>query len=197
MDAEFWNERYADDARSYGEAPNAFLAACAGLLPTPGDGQGRNGVWLAERGLDVTSIDLSDVAVGQARALAARRGVEIDARVGDLLADPPEARAFDVVAVIYLHVPPELRPRLHGVLADALAPGGVMVVEGFAPGQTALREGGSGGPPREDMMIDLATLAADMPALDRLYGEEATLALAEGQFHRGLAKVCRAVLRRP
>ena len=86
----FWDGRYGDESYLFGEQPNAFLARQADRL-RPGltalaiaDGEGRNGVWLARQGLKVTSTDISPRAVAKARALAARHGVEVDARLADL-----------------------------------------------------------------------------------------------------------------
>lgn len=82
--SEFWDERYAGEAFAFGEAPNAFLAGHAHRLAAgmralvPGDGEGRNGVWLAQQGLAVTTLDLSPVGVEKAKRLAAARGVTID-----------------------------------------------------------------------------------------------------------------------
>ena len=115
--ADFWDSRYEGDAFAYGEAPNAFLAsltfARGGRALVPGDGEGRNGVFLAERGLQVETLDLSPLGVAKARALATRRGVALDARVADVLAWDWPLAAYDVVALMYLHLPAAERRRLH------------------------------------------------------------------------------------
>src|SRR5580704_5421221 len=103
---ERWETRYATPDYAFGKAPNYFLESCKPLLPRSGralavaDGEGRNGVWLAEQGLDVVSIDFSPAAQTKARALAVERGVKVDVRRVDVHAwDYPQA-AFDVVAEI-------------------------------------------------------------------------------------------------
>lgn len=198
-----WNARYRANPHAYGEEPNAFLVEVLDRLPSgrafvPADGQGRNGIWLAEQGYAVETVDLSAVAVAQATERAAARGVTIDARVGDLLAEPPRDGAYDVVAAIYLHLPPELRRAAHAVLARALAPGGVLVLEAFARGHLALKERyGSGGPSREELHYDCAMLAEDFAGLEVVSCEEMETVLAEGSFHKGPSRIVRGLFRRP
>ncbi|MFZ5727845.1 MAG: SAM-dependent methyltransferase, partial [Pseudomonadota bacterium] len=119
MTSGFWDERYQGEAYLFGEAPNAFLARQSDRL-RPGmtalavaDGEGRNGVWLAEQGLDVLSIDASRVAQDKARRLAARRGVELAFEIADLSAWNWPADRFDLVAAIFIQfADPPLRARL-------------------------------------------------------------------------------------
>ncbi len=95
---ERWEGRFAAPGYVFGEAPNAFLAAQAARLPASGrtlavaDGEGRNGVWLAERGLDVVSMDFSPTAQAKARRLAASRGVTITTELADIAANPGRRR---------------------------------------------------------------------------------------------------------
>jgi SAM-dependent methyltransferase len=130
-----WNERYAAGGLVWGEAPNRFVAAeTAGLTPgTALDlacGEGRNAVWLAERGWRVTAVDYADVAIARARQLAARRGVEVELVVGDVLTAPLATRAHDLVVVAYLQLPPHERRTVLERAADALAPGGTLLLVG-------------------------------------------------------------------
>lgn len=148
MDSRAWDERYAGDDLLWSAAPNRFLAAeVAGL--TPGRafdvacGEGRNAVWLAEQGWDVAGIDFSPVAVAKARRLAEHRGVEVTWVVGDVTEASLPTGPFDLVAVLYLHLP---RPRVSDVLARAaerVAPGGTFLV--VAHDDTNIAEG-HGGP---------------------------------------------------
>src|SRR5687768_1878297 len=109
---ERWNGRYAAKDYVFGTRPNAFLASQAHRL-APGmtalsvaDGEGRNSVWLASRGLEVTAFDFSPVGVAKARALAAREGVEVDYRVADIDAWDWQPEAFDVVVGIFFQFTP-------------------------------------------------------------------------------------------
>ena len=201
MDSQFWNDRYAADGELYGSAPNAFLEACTGLLPqtgralVPGDGQGRNGVWLAQRGLETVAVDLSSVALDQAKARAKSVGVEIETRAGDFMAAQFERNSFSVVVSSWFHLPPDIRPAAHQRMADVLAPGGVLVLEAYSPGHARLREihGSVGGPPSEGMMFTADMLRADFSALLALYIEELVRFVDEGAGHNGISRVARAV----
>lgn len=118
MDAGFWNERYADGLRVYGEAPNAFLAeACAQIPAGPvlclAEGEGRNAVYLAQGGHHVTAVDLSAVGLDKAARLATKCGVEIATVHADLADDAIERGAWTGIVAIFAHVPPPLRQRLH------------------------------------------------------------------------------------
>ena len=115
----------------------------------PGDGEGRNGVWLAEQGLIVDTLDLSAAGVAKARALAAACGVEINALQADALTwDWPEAH-YDLVALIYLHLVAEDRRRLHAKALAALKPGGLIVLEAFRPEQIERQKQGVRGGPHD------------------------------------------------
>jgi SAM-dependent methyltransferase len=145
---EDWNARYAGSELLWTAEPNRLFAAEVGELP-PGRaldlacGEGRNAVWLAERGWRVTAIDFSDVALGKAARLAESRGVEVEWVVADVLELALEPRSFDLVAVLYLQLPhAELASALRSA-ADALAPGGTLVVVGH---DTANLADGYGGP---------------------------------------------------
>ena len=135
MDRAAWNARYAGKELVWSAGPNRFLVSEAGGLP-PGRaldlacGEGRNAIWLAEQGWQVTGVDFSDVAIEKARAIAAKRGVDVDFRVADLLAYEPPEQAFDLVIVFYLQlVADELRPILDRA-ARAVAPGGTFLLVG-------------------------------------------------------------------
>ena len=130
-----WNERYARTELLWTAEPNRLIAAEAGDL-APGRaldlacGEGRNAVWLAERGWDVTGVDFSDVAIEKARALAAQRGVEVDWQVADVLGYAPTAAGFGLVVVCYLQLPADELERALQHAVSALAPGGTLLVLG-------------------------------------------------------------------
>ena len=132
---EDWNARYAQKELLWTAEPNRLFAAEVASLG-PGRaldvacGEGRNAVWLAERGWRVTGIDFADVALAKAAELAAARGVEVEWVLGDVLELTPESRSFDLVAVLYLQLPAdELEVTLRRA-ADAVAPGGTLIVLG-------------------------------------------------------------------
>jgi SAM-dependent methyltransferase len=198
-----WDERYRTaEGYVFGTEPNAFLAAQHARLKRgwralcPGDGEGRNGVWLAQQGLDVLSVDLSSVGLDKALDLASARGVRLMTLQADLTVwQPPEA-AFDLVAACFVHLPPQLRPGVHAKYARALKPGGLLILEGFHPDQRALGLT-SGGPKDPQMLFAPETLRADFSALSLESCERVETSLGEGPGHQGRAVVTRLVARKP
>lgn len=201
---DFWDQRYAEPGFAFGEAPNAWLAANRSLFKTgmtalvPGDGEGRNGVFLAELGLRVTTIDASKIGVHKANLLAAERGVTIDAQVADLTTWNWPKASFDVVASIYLHWPSRIRPHMHALMMTALKPGGHIVLEAYTPRQLLHRAAGShGGPADPDMLFEPADLRHDFAAMDIRRLEEMQVVLQEGSRHTGTSSVVRMLARLP
>lgn len=195
-----WDERYAGGGFQFGEAPNEHLRAQAWRLRggmralSLGDGEGRNGVFLAGLGLHVTTLDWSAVGVAKAEALAAQRGVALDARVADAARWAfPEAR-FDVIAWVYMHLPPEGRAAVAAGCVRALAPGGLLILEGFSPAQEGRR---SGGPKDPALLWTRAAAEALFAPLDVIEVTEGAVRLDEGPRHQGLAEVVRGVWRAP
>jgi len=201
--AAMWDARYAPEPYAYGEAANGFLVAQSHRLKpgmralVPGDGEGRNGVWLAEQGLGVDTLDLSARGVAKAGRLAAARGVGLNAMQADVLAWTWPREAYDVVALIYLHLAADERRRLHAKALATLKPSGLLILEAFRPEQLAAREAGARGGPREARLLyTRADLAADFAAQDILELAEASAVLEEGALHVGASEVVRAVVRR-
>ncbi len=196
----FWDNNFSAPGHKYGTAPNAFLAEQALRLPAPsdvlvpGDGEGRNGVWLAQQGHRVTAMDGSAVGLSKAQALAAERGVHITTVHADLADWTPAPHSADALALIYLHLPPALRASAHQRLQQALRPGGLLIVEAFHPQQ--LRHS-SGGPKDSAMLYTLDMLRQDFAGLTELLACEGETPLNEGPGHQGLAHVTRWVAQRP
>ena len=193
----FWDQRFAEPGYKYGTEPNAFLSEQAKRLPVgsqvlvPGDGEGRNGVWLAQQGHVVTSVDNSAVGLQKARDLANSRGVMLATERVDLADWQVPAASFDAVVLIYTHLPGTFRQSAHRRLALGLKPGGWMMLEAFHPAQLAHS---SGGPKDPDMLYTPEQLSADfdglvMPEL----AWQGEVKLAEGPGHQGQAHVTRWV----
>jgi len=125
-------------------------------------GAGRNAVWLAERGWTVTGVDFSDVALENARRLAAERGVEVEWVEGDLLEWRPSGE-FDLVAVLYLQLPAEERRAVLARAAAAVAPGGTLLVVGH---DLQNLNGGHGGPKDPAVLFTPDDVAAELPGLE-------------------------------
>lgn len=202
--AAMWDERYGGAGYAYGEAPNAFLVSQRARLKAgsralvPGDGEGRNGVWLAEQGLAVDTLDLSAHGVAKARRLAQARGVALNARQADALAWDWPGETYDLIALIYLHLVAPERRALHARAVAALKPGGLIVLEAFRPEQIARQAAGARGGPREARLLyGLEDLRDDFAALETLEAAEADADLDEGALHVGPSAVVRIVARRP
>jgi SAM-dependent methyltransferase len=197
----FWDERYQGEAYLFGEAPNAFLARQAPRL-TPGqsalavaDGEGRNGVWLAEQGLSVLSVDASSVAQAKAARLAQTRGVSLELQQVDLSTWDWPKEQFDLVVGIFIQFAgPELRTQLFAGLKGALKPGGLLLLEGYRPEQIAY---GTGGPRTPENLYTedlLRTAFADFEILD-LSAYDAPI--EEGAGHSGMSALIDLVARKP
>jgi len=163
-----WNERYTAAGELYGLEPNQFVAGeLAGLSPRRvldlGCGQGRNSVWLAGQGHDVTGLDVSDVGIGQARQLAAQVGVDVDFRIADVVSEWEPDGAYDLVLLSYLQLPPEMRKAVHAKAIASLAPGGEVFLIAH---HTDNLEHGIGGPPMAEVLFDESQLAEDFASLD-------------------------------
>ena len=162
-----WDQAYSDvEGYKYGEQPNAFLKEQAHRIPPrarvllPGDGEGRNGVWLAEQGHQVCALDNSAVGLAKAEALAHRRQVTLQTVLVDLADWQPEPASADAVVLTYLHLPPPLRTPVMHKLVQALKPGGVLgVVDHRAKPGTDIEVMKKSGYLTEQLVIDLATKA--------------------------------------
>ena len=133
MNIEDWNQRYGSDGYFYGTAPNDFLSASAALIP-PGpvlclaDGEGRNGVFLAEHGHAVTAVDQSAVGLAKAAQLAAARGVPLTTVVADLTDFAIAPGAWSGIVSMFVHLPQPLRRDVHARVVAGLRPGGVLIL---------------------------------------------------------------------
>jgi SAM-dependent methyltransferase len=194
-----FDDRYREPDYHYGTEPNAFLVSQRErFLPgmkalLPGDGEGRNGVWLAEQGLEVTTFDPSAFGVEKSNKLAAGRGVAIQAHAAGVESWDWRENAFDVVALIFLPLPPDLRKPAHANALRTLRPGGFVVMEMFSPRQIELREHGAAGGPKEvERLFTCEMLREDFAGARFLLLEE-TEAEFNGHAHYGRCGVVRMV----
>jgi 2-polyprenyl-3-methyl-5-hydroxy-6-metoxy-1,4-benzoquinol methylase len=167
VDREAWNRKHAEGEHHFGGRPNRFLVAEAADL-APGRaldvacGAGRNAVWLAEHGWQVTGVDFSDVALASARELAKEAGVQVEWVEADVLEFVPEPLAFQLVCILYLQVPAEERQLVLARSAGAVAPGGTLVVIGH---DLENLEHGHGGPRDPRVLFTPEEIAAELPGL--------------------------------
>jgi SAM-dependent methyltransferase len=190
---ERWEGRYGVPEFIFGKEPNYFLASCKPLLPPSGkalavaDGEGRNGVWLAEQGLDVLSIDFSPSAQKKAKALARDRRVTIAFERADVHAWRYPEAAFDVVAEIFTQFssPPE-RARKWAGMRRTLKPGGLLIVQGYTPKQLLYR---TGGPSQVENLYTRAMLENAFSGFRDMTIVEEEIEMHEGSAHGGMSAV--------
>lgn len=190
MEADFWNERFGGEEYVYGEAPNAYLKQklTAGNGRTalfPGEGEGRNAVFAASLGWQVTAFDQSIEGQKKAYALAEKVGCKINyviARAEDYETD----EQFDLIGLFYLHMPNESRQEIHRKLWNYLKPGGQLIIEAFTPAQLAFQ---SGGPKHIDMLYTTNAIKQDFEDAAFVECYEQQKQLDEGPFHQGMASV--------
>lgn len=196
-----WDERYAGDDYLFGEAPNAFLARQAALLPATGralavaDGEGRNGVWLAQHGMNVDSVDGSVVAQRKAARLAEKAGVTLNLILADMSDWAWPEAAYDVVADIFIQFAgPSLRAKMFAGMRRALKPGGVMLIEGYGPRQLEYR---TGGPSDLANLYTEDLLRAEFGSFEIIELTSYDTRLSEGSRHDGMSALVDLVARKP
>jgi SAM-dependent methyltransferase len=198
---EFWDQRFATETYIFGIEPNVFLTAHQALFK-PGlqvlavaDGEGRNGVWLAEQGCEVLSIDISPIAIDKARKLADKRGVSVQFECTDLMNWSWPQQAFDAVVCIFIQfATPAERKTLFDGFWSTLKPGGVLLLEGYGVKQLQYTSGGPG--KLENLYtLDMLRTAFRGWEIDTLREYEAEL--DEGPRHSGMAALVDLVARKP
>jgi len=196
-----WNRRFSGDDYLFGTAPNNWLREHAGQWQAGqrvlcvADGEGRNSVWLAARGLRVDAFDIAEAGVAKARRLAAAQGVAVNFKVAacdDY--DWPRA-AYDGVAAIFVQfADPALRGRLFDHIVQSLKPGGVLVLQGYTPKQLDYR---TGGPPVLSHLYTEAMLRDAFAGMELLALREYEAVIEEGSGHKGRSALIGLVARRP
>jgi SAM-dependent methyltransferase len=198
---ERWEARFATPEYAFGKEPNEFLKSCKHLLPPSGralavaDGEGRNGVWLAEQGLDVLAIDFSPSAQRKARALAAERHVDVTVIQADVHDWGYPQSAFDVVVEIFTQFSaPAERSRKWAGMRRALKSGGLLIIVGYTPKQL---EYATGGPKQIENLYTRALLEREFGDFRDLTIVEEERELREGASHAGMSAVIGLTARKP
>ena len=196
---DFWNERYGEEGLAYGDKPNVYLSEIAdqisagGKILVVGDGEGRNGVWLAKKGFEVTCVDYSPVAVKKIESFAEESNVNINAICADMNDWEWPVEQFDAVVSIYVHFPPDVRAGLHQKMVDSLKSGGKILMEAFNKDQLKYK---SGGPPVLELLFSEEMLREDFSSVDILSMEEKVVYLDEGKYHVGDGAVVRMIAKK-
>lgn len=191
-----WDQRYSEPGYAYGTDPNDFLAASLQHLPAGGsvlclcEGEGRNSVFLTRNGFQVTTVDSSPVAVTKTQALAEKHGVHVDTVEADLAEFTFEPNRYDAVISIFCHLLPPLRRKVHGLIVKSLRENGVFLLEGYTPQQL---KRGTGGPPLEELLMNLDTLQEELSGLEIIHGIELERDVREGRLHTGIGAVVQII----
>ena len=197
---ERWNTRFGGNDYLFGTAPNVFLTSQAHRLRAGmsalcvADGEGRNSVWLARQGLRVTAFDISPVGVEKAKRLAREAGVTLEHHVADVNDWDWDAAPYDLVLAIFIQfVSPPERARVFAGMMRALAPGGLLVLQGYGPRQIEYK---TGGPGVLENLYTAELLRGQFAALDILHLAEHDDEIREGKGHSGMSALVDLVARR-
>ncbi|MBI1268788.1 MAG: methyltransferase domain-containing protein [Cryomorphaceae bacterium] len=197
---EFWEQRYREDTYAYGETPNLFLQQeIQKLAPQsilfPAEGEGRNAVFAAQLGWNVTAFDISEAGRNKAFQLAHRFNVDIEYKVGSLEDLELPTERFDAMALIFAHFPASVKSNMHKELSKLLRPGATIIFEAFSKANLAYVEKNPsiGGPKDIDALFSLEEIAADFIQYEHIVLEEREVLLQEGIYHNGLGKVVRFI----
>lgn len=190
-----WNERYREADFVYGTVPNDFLAEVVEQIPqgtvlSLAEGEGRNAVYLARLGYQVTGVDASEVGLAKASQLAAAAQVTITTVAADLQQYDIGVARWDGIIACFCHLPPGLRKQVHTAVVQGLKPGGVFVLEAYSKEQLAY---GSGGPQSLEMLMDLDELKQELAGLVFRHAVTREREVHEGIGHTGLASVIQIV----
>ena len=197
-----WNERYNEAEYVFGTEPNDFLKDEFSKIPIGGsvlclaEGEGRNAVFLAQQGYQVTAMDMSEVGLNKALKLSQDRGVDIITQVADLADYEFGEAQWDGIVSIWAHLPKAVRQRVYAQIAPALKPNGVFILEAYIEQQ--LNMNAVGGPPatQKERFGSLAVLRSELAELEEITGIEKQRMISEGKRHQGLSAVVQFIAKK-
>lgn len=198
-----WDDRYGGTEFAFGTKPNDFLRECIETTNIAseaidilciGDGEGRNGVFLAKAGHRVTTVDLSPVGVRKARELAKQHNVTVNSLVADLDNYDLGSEKWDLVVSIFCHMPPTLRTKVHREIITALRPGGGFLMEAYRPANIGR---GVGGPQIVELCVTLVEIETQFSDFNFVIAREVERDIAEGKFHSGFSATTQVLVRKP
>lgn len=196
-----WNARFSEESYAYGTTPNAFFKETldtykfSGKILLPAEGEGRNAVYAAQQGFEVTAIDISEAGKQKAEMLAKAKGVTFAYEVGDIRDIALLQETFDVAGLIFAHFPIEIATECHHLIAKAIKSGGYVIIECFGKGHSELRKENPaiGGPESENRLSSLEDIIEDFSDFEVLLADTPEITLSEGKYHNGNAKVIRFI----
>ncbi len=190
-----WDERYAQEGYLYGIEPNDFLKENFHKIPKGkvlflAEGEGRNAVFLARQGYEVTAMDSSAVAMEKADRLAQKNNIFITTIVTSLEDFDPGTEQWDGIVSFFCHLPPALRKNVHAGIVQALKKGGVFLAEAYTPEQLKYK---TGGPPMKELLVDLPMLKSELHGLRFVHALETVREVHEGKLHFGKGAVVQII----
>jgi len=193
-----WDERYSEPGYAYGETPNDYLVSMVDEIKgkqvlSLAEGEGRNAVYLASKGFDVTAVDSSVVGLMKANELADRKQVGISTEQADLASYEPGIERWDAIISIFCHLPDVIRKQLHLKVIKALRPGGVLILEAYIPKQL---EFSTGGPASAGLMMTLDKVTQELQGMELALAQEIERDVIEGKYHNGRAAVLQILARK-
>ena len=197
-----WEERFsASDDYVFGKAPAQFLLDHQAYLTrgktalAVADGEGRNSVFMAQQGMEVTALEFAPTAIQRGKELADDLGVSVDFQQLDIMAQPWPDQQFDLVASIFIQfVGPDGRRIQFQRMKDATKPGGLVMLHGYRPEQI---DYGTGGPPFAQNMYTEVILRAAFAGWEILHLREYDREVQEGRGHSGMSALIDLVARKP
>jgi 2-polyprenyl-3-methyl-5-hydroxy-6-metoxy-1,4-benzoquinol methylase len=194
--SKFWDERYSSEEYAYGKKPNHFFKeqidkiSVPGKILLPGEGEGRNAVYAAKLGWKVNAFDQSSVARLKALKLAEENNFKINYSNVDLAMFNPHKNYYDCAAIVFVHLPPDIRSEFHKKIIDSIKPNGKIILELFSKNQFGKK---SGGPQNLIMLSSIEEIEKDFKQLKPILLKEENIFLDEGEKHNGQASVIRFV----
>jgi len=192
---DFWDDRFASSDYAYGKEPNDFLKANTHYITGEkilclAEGEGRNAVYLAKLGYEVTLVDFSSAALSKAKALAQEQQVEITIVQSDLSQYQIAENSWDAIIMIFAHLPPAIRRRVHSQCVSGLSDNGVLIIEGYTPLQL---NNNTGGPKDESLLYTQPMFINDFSALSFIIFHEVEREISEGVYHCGKSNTLQLV----
>ncbi|KAA1267740.1 class I SAM-dependent methyltransferase [Leptospira interrogans] len=198
-----WNERYNKEEFAFGEQPNEYLKEQLeklkiGTILFPAEGEGRNAVFAAKLGWNVSAFDISIEGKKKAFRLAEANQVKIDYQIGELQTLDYHSEQFDAIALIYAHFPAEIKSYYHKTLSQYLRKDGLVILEAFSKKHIhyVLKNEKVGGPRELEMLFSIDEIKSDFENYEIIELEEKEIELKEGLFHNGNGSVIRFVGRK-
>ncbi len=195
-----WNDRYSQDEFAYGEQPNKFLKEqleklTPGAILSPAEGEGRNAVFAAQLGWNVSAFDISSEGKNKALKLATKYKVTIDYQVGELQSLNYKPEQFDAIALIYAHFPAAIKSSIHQTLDQYIRKGGIIIFEAFSKKHIdyLAKNEKVGGPKDLASLFSIEEIKSDFSNYEIIQLEEKEIKLNEGLYHNGIGSVIRFV----